>query len=67
MGSFKHFHEESVNRRVTNQLEEEEVLQALQADGSQCWQSKKELGKPVWNKEHCTQFDKINNTPVMFG
>lgn len=47
MGSFKHFHEESVNRCVTNQLEEEEMLQALQANGSQRWQSKKELSKPV--------------------
>lgn len=51
VGSFKHFHEESVNRRVTNQLEEEEVLQALQADGSQCWKSKEELSKSVLGHE----------------
>lgn len=47
MGSFKHFHEESVDRRVTDQLKEEQVLQALQADGSQGWQPQEELGEPV--------------------
>jgi len=47
MGSFKHFHEKSVNRCVTDQLEKEKMLQALQADGSQCWQSQEELSKPA--------------------
>lgn len=51
MGSFKHFHEESVNRCVTDQLEEEEMLQALQANGSQRWQSKEELSKPSGSKK----------------
>lgn len=51
MGSFKHFHEESVNRCVTDQLEEEEMLQALQANGSQGWKSKEELCEPAWNKD----------------
>lgn len=46
VGSFKHFHEESVNRRVADQLEEEQVLQALQADGAQCWKSQEQLSKP---------------------
>lgn len=47
MGSFKHFHEESVDRCVTDQLKEEQVLQALQADGSQGRQPQEELGEPV--------------------
>ena len=59
MGSFKHFHEESVNRCVTDQLEEEEVLQALQANGSQCWQSKEELSKPARSEEDIVQSDEI--------
>lgn len=47
MWSFKHFHEESVDRCVTDQLKEEQVLQALQADGSQGRQPQEELGEPV--------------------
>lgn len=47
MGSFKHFHEESVDRCVTDQLKEEQVLQALQADGPQRRQPQEELGEPV--------------------
>lgn len=46
MGSFKHFHEESVDRCVTDQLKEEQVLQALQADGSQGRQPQEELREP---------------------
>jgi len=60
MGSFKHFHEESVNRCVTDQLEEKEMLQALQADGSQCWQPKEEFGKSVrMQKKRFVLFDAI--------
>lgn len=51
VGSFKHFHEESVNRRVADQLEEEQVLQALQADGAQCWKSEEELSEPESGQE----------------
>lgn len=47
MRSFKHFHEESVDRCVTDQLKEEQVLQALQADGSQGRQPEKELREPT--------------------
>lgn len=50
MGSFKHFHEESVDRCVTDQLKEEQVLQAFQADGSQGRQPQEELGEP-WRSE----------------
>lgn len=50
VGSFQHLHQEGVNRRVAYQLEEEQVLQALQADGAKGWQAKQELGKP--RKEH---------------
>lgn len=52
VGSFKHFHEESVNRCVADQLEEEQVLQALQADGAQCWESEQQLSEPAsWRNE----------------
>lgn len=47
MGGFKHFHEESVDGCVTDQLKEEQVLQALQADGAQRRQAEEELGEPV--------------------
>jgi len=46
MGRFKHFHQERVDGRVTYQLEEEQMLQALQANRTQCWQPEEELGKP---------------------
>lgn len=32
--SFQHLHEESVNRCVTDQLEEEQVLQAFETDAA---------------------------------
>lgn len=51
VGRFKHFHEESVNRRVADQLEEEQVLQALQADGAQCRKSEEELSEPESGQE----------------
>ena len=35
MRCFQHLHEEGVDGRVPDQLEEEEVLQALEADGAQ--------------------------------
>lgn len=44
-GCLQHLHEEGVNGGVSNQLEEEEVLQALQPDGAQCRQTQKEFGK----------------------
>lgn len=45
-GCLQHLHEEGVDGGVPNQLEEEEVLQALQPDGAQCRQAQEELGKP---------------------
>lgn len=47
MRRFKHLHQEGVDGRVTDQFEEEQVLQALEADGAQCWQPEEELGKPA--------------------
>jgi len=44
--SLQHLHQEGVNGRVTNQFEEEQMLQALQTDGAQCWESQEELCKP---------------------
>lgn len=34
VGRLQHLHEERVDRGVANQLEEEQVLQALQANGA---------------------------------
>lgn len=42
----QHLHEKGVNRRVPDQLEEEEMLEAFQPNRSQCWQSEEEFGKP---------------------
>lgn len=52
MRSFKHFHEESVDGCVTNELEEEEMLQALQADGSKRRQPEEQLGKPATRRQN---------------
>lgn len=35
MRGLQHLHEEGVDGRVANQLEEEQVLEALEADGAQ--------------------------------
>lgn len=37
MRGLQHLHEEGVDGRVTDQLEEEQVLEALEADGAQRW------------------------------
>lgn len=36
MWGLQHLHEEGVNGRVPDELEEEQVLQALEPDGTQC-------------------------------
>lgn len=43
----QHLHEEGVDGGVPNELEEEEVLQAFQADGAQSWETQQQLGKPA--------------------
>ena len=43
----QHLHEEGVDGRVPDELEEEEVLQALQADRTQGWEAQQQLGKPA--------------------
>lgn len=43
----QHLHEEGVNGCVPDELEEEEVLQALQADRTQGWEAQQQLGKPA--------------------
>ena len=50
MGGLQHLHEEGVDGGVTNQLEEEQMLQALQTNGTQCRQTEEELGKPAVGK-----------------
>lgn len=47
----QHLHEEGVNGRVPDELEEEKVLQALQADGAQGWEAQQQLGKPAGKQE----------------
>lgn len=43
----QHLHEEGVDGRVPDELEEEEMLQALQADGAQGREAQQQLGKPA--------------------
>ena len=45
--SLQHLHEEGVDGRVPDELEEEEVFQALQAEGAQGWQPQQQLGEPA--------------------
>ncbi len=42
---FEHFEQDGVDGRVTDEFEEKQVLQALEADGPQGGQAEKELGK----------------------
>jgi len=42
----QHLHQECVDGRVSDQLEEEEVFKALEANGAQGGQAKQQLGKP---------------------
>lgn len=47
MRRLQHLHEEGVDGRVSDQLEEEQMLQTLEADGSQGGQAEQQLSKPV--------------------
>lgn len=47
MGGLQHLHEKGVDGCVPNELEEEEVFQALEADGAQGRQAQQQLGKPA--------------------
>lgn len=46
VGRLQHLHEEGVYGRVPDELEEEQVLQALEADGAQGRQAQQQLGEP---------------------
>lgn len=46
----QHLHEEGVNGRVPNELEEEEMFQALEPDGAQSRQAEQQLGEPAGNR-----------------
>ncbi len=46
MWRFQHLHEESVYRCVSDEFEEEQMLQALQSYGAQSGQTEEQLGKP---------------------
>lgn len=47
VGCLQHLHEEGVNGRVPDELEEEQVLQALEANGAQGRQAQQQLGEPA--------------------
>lgn len=47
MWSLQHLHQEGVDRCVSNQLEEEQMLQTLEADGAQCRQPQQQFSKPA--------------------
>lgn len=48
MWGLQHLHKEGVNGCVPDELEEEQVLQALEPDGAQCGQAQQQLGEPAW-------------------
>ena len=50
MWSLQHLHQEGVDRCVPDQLEEEQMLQTLEADGAQGGQAEQQLGKPADTK-----------------
>ena len=50
MRRLQHLHQEGVDRRVPDQLEEEQMLQTLEADGAQGGQAEQQLGKPADKK-----------------
>lgn len=45
--SLQHLHQEGVDRRVPDQLEEKQMLQTLEANGAQGGQAEQQLGKPA--------------------
>lgn len=45
VGCLQHLHEERVDGRVSDKLEEEEMLQAFETDGAQGRQSEEQLGE----------------------
>ncbi len=47
MRSLQHLHQERVDGRVPDQLEEEQMLQTLEADGAQGGQAEQQLGEPA--------------------
>lgn len=53
MRRLQHLHQEGVDRRVPDQLEEEQMLQALEANGAQGRKTKKKFGKPADSKDKC--------------
>lgn len=46
VGGFEHLHEEGVDGGVPDELEEEEVLEAFEADGTQGREAEEQLGEP---------------------
>ena len=46
MRRLQHLHQEGVDGRVPDQLEEKQMLQALEADGAEGGQAEQQFGKP---------------------
>lgn len=64
VGSLQHLHQEGVDGGVTNQLKEEQVLQTLQTNGAQRWQSEEELSKPEGGQRaHFSLTNEIRDGP----
>lgn len=51
MWSLQHLHKKGVNRCVPYELEEEQMLQTLEADRAQGGKAEQQLGKPVKNEQ----------------
>lgn len=60
MRRLEHLHQEGVDGRVSDQFKEEQVLQALQTDGAQCWEPQEELRKPT-ERNRDINIETLNN------
>lgn len=46
MWCLQHLHEEGVDGRIADELEEEKVLQTLETNGAQCRQTQEQFSEP---------------------
>lgn len=62
MRRLQHLHQEGVDGRVADELEEEEMLQALEADGAQSGQAQQQLGEPDTGKVSIQTFNRVQTS-----
>lgn len=62
MRRLQHLHQEGVDGRVADELEEEEMLQTLEADGAQSGQAQQQLGKPGTKKVRPFRFKSLSRS-----